>query len=452
MKIIKNVALYILITILLIVTYMTLLQITSLIPSTAMKDNVIKSSETLQKQGEKAFYDLKYKTECIFTFTDALMINTAYSIDNKNPFESFMLARKNYIPGQTKIVYGDSSGNLGANENYKNAQNGDLYQTKELYALMHGEKIEDSYEYSRYWHGYLVFLRPLLLLCDYSVIRVIIFVITIILTLILIYLIYKKINILTAIIYIVGLFSMNLLVVTQSFNEITVYIIAIISSIILLLGYNKIKRYGLFFFIVGSITNYIDLLTAPVITLGITATIYFLLMQKNRENINVKDYIIEVLKIGALWTLGYAITWGIKWILVQVIFNKDIIQQSIEQVIYRIKVPQNEGIMAFDYIDILKRARYFFSENMSHMICVVAILNIIFLTVKNIKKNVNFKTNIVNCIPFIATFLFPMVWYYVLKQHSFIHMFFAYRTLGISVISAIIIINKLFEESKEPIN
>ncbi len=108
MKNVKNVALYVIITILLIVTYLTLLQITSLIPSSAIKDNVIKSSETLQSQGEKAFYDLKYKTECIFTFTDALMINTAYSIDNKNPFESFMLARKNYIPGQTKIVYGDS--------------------------------------------------------------------------------------------------------------------------------------------------------------------------------------------------------------------------------------------------------------------------------------------------------------------------------------------------------
>ena len=217
-------------------------------------------------------------------------------------------------------------------------------------------------------------------------------------------------------------------------------------------NYNKMKRYGLFFFIVGSITNYIDLLTAPVITLGITATIYFLLMQKNKEDINVKDYVIEILKIGALWTLGYAITWGVKWILIQVIFNKDIIQQSIEQVIYRIKVPQNEGITAFNYIDILKRARYFFSENMSHMVCIVAIINIITLTFKNIKKNVNFKTNIFNCIPFIATLLFPMIWYCVLKQHSFIHMFFAYRSLGITVISALIIINTLFEESKEQTN
>ena len=195
MKTIKTIIKYIIVVLILIVIYTILLEITSLIPSSMLKSNVIKSSELLEKVGEKQIYDVKYKNECIFTFTDALMINTAYSIDNTKPFESFMLARKNYIPGQTKIVYPDSSGNLGANEKYKNKENGDLYQTKELYALMHGENIEDSYEYARYWHGYLVFLRPLLVLFDYSNIRILIFVITLIVMGILLYLIYKKINI-----------------------------------------------------------------------------------------------------------------------------------------------------------------------------------------------------------------------------------------------------------------
>ena len=53
------------------------------------------------------------------------------------------------------MVYPDSQYNLGANEKYINKKNGDLYQTKELYGLMHGDNIEDSYEYARYWHGYL---------------------------------------------------------------------------------------------------------------------------------------------------------------------------------------------------------------------------------------------------------------------------------------------------------
>ena len=135
--------------------------------------------------------------------------------------------------------------------------------------------------------------------------------------------------------------SINIFVVTQSFNEITVYLIAIIASIMLLIKFNNIKNYGLLFFIIGSITNYIDLLTAPVVTLGIPATIYFLLLQEKESKISLKNYVIEILKVGAFWTLGYAITWGIKWVLVEIIFDKNIISQSIEQALYRIKVPEN---------------------------------------------------------------------------------------------------------------
>ena len=136
---------YVLVFIILIGMYLILLTVSGIIPSSALEKNVRESSETLNEEGERVFYNLGYKTESIFTFTDALMINTAYSIDNAKPLESALLARKNYKPGQTKVVYPDSQYNLGANEKYINKENGDLYQTKELYGLMHGDNIEDSY-------------------------------------------------------------------------------------------------------------------------------------------------------------------------------------------------------------------------------------------------------------------------------------------------------------------
>ena len=144
---------YILVFVILIGIYLVLLTVTSLIPSSALEENVRESSETLLQEGEKVTYNLGYKEENIFTFTDALMINTAYSVDKNHPLESSILARKNYIPGQTKVVYPDSQYNLGANEKYINKDTGDLYQTDELYGLMHGDNIEDSYGYARCWHG-----------------------------------------------------------------------------------------------------------------------------------------------------------------------------------------------------------------------------------------------------------------------------------------------------------
>ena len=88
MKNIKLTLKYILIFVVLICMYFTSLILSSLIPSSAIKEKVIKSSEFLKQYGEKEIVNLRYKEEEIFLFTDALMLNTAYSIDSENPIES----------------------------------------------------------------------------------------------------------------------------------------------------------------------------------------------------------------------------------------------------------------------------------------------------------------------------------------------------------------------------
>ena len=339
----KNILRYILIFIILIGIYVAILTLTNLIPSSMLEENVHSSSETLAQEGEKVTFNLKYKEENIFTFTDALMINTAYSVDSAHPIDSFMLARKNYIPGQTKEVYPDGQYNLGANKKYINQNNGDLYQTKELYGLMHGDNIEDSYEYARYWHGYLAVLRPLLLLFDYSGIRIVLFLATAICVVSLVALICKKINILSGIIYGIGLLSISIFIVSKSINEILIFLVAFIASIILLLRYSKMKHTGIFFFIVGSVSSFIDLLTAPLVTLGITAITYFLLMQKEEEKASIKKYILEILKIGIVWVLGYGITWASKWVIVELVYGRPIISQAITQAFFRSDIPQYKG-------------------------------------------------------------------------------------------------------------
>ena len=339
----KDILRYILIFIILIGIYVAILTLTSLIPSSMLEENAHSSSETLVQEGEKVTFNLKYKEENIFTFTDALMINTAYSVDSAHPIDSFMLARKNYIPGQTKEVYPDGQYNLGANKKYINQNNGDLYQTKELYGLMHGDNIEDSYEYARYWHGYIAVLRPLLLLFDYSGIRIVLFLATAICVVSLVALICKKINILSGIIYGIGLLSISIFIVSKSINEILIFLVAFIASIILLLRYSKMKHTGIFFFIVGSVSSFIDLLTAPLVTLGITAITYFLLMQKEEEKASIKKYILEILKIGIVWVLGYGITWASKWVIVELVYGRPIISQAITQAFFRSDIPQYKG-------------------------------------------------------------------------------------------------------------
>ena len=434
---------YILIFVILLGIYFAIMTLTSLIPSGMLENNVRESSETLVQEGEKVTFDLKYKEENIFTFTDALMINTAYSIDNNHPIESFILARKNYIPGQTTEFYPDGQYNLGANENYISKENGDLYQTKELYGLMHGDNIQDSYEYARYWHGYLSILRPLLLLFNYSGIRIVLAIITLISIVALITLLCKKISITSGVIYGIGLLAISIFIVTKSINEILIFIVAFISSIILLLKKNPEKNIGIFFFVVGSVSNFIDLLTAPLVTLGITAITYFLLIQKNESKVNIKRYILDFLKICISWALGYGITWLSKWVITEIFFGRPIISQAIEQAVFRSNGPQINGMNIFSLSNVFIRNMEYLSSPVAITILIIAVIYIIVMMIINRNKKIDFKENLKKCLPYILIFFLPVIWYMVLKQHSYTHVNFTYRILVISIISLLIIASKI---------
>lgn len=164
-KYIKDGLKFLIIYIILISIFIGSVTLVSLIPSEWMKKNVQETAEIMYGQ-ENIWKVPVFGVLILFdNFTDALMINTAYSIDNNHPFTSAMLARKNYIPGVTKDEYKDMAGELKSSSKYPA-----LNQIGELMDIAHGEA-DEAFEYARYWHGYLVWLRPFLCFMNISNIR-----------------------------------------------------------------------------------------------------------------------------------------------------------------------------------------------------------------------------------------------------------------------------------------
>ncbi len=189
----KRVLKYIIIYVSIIITFLLLLTGVSLIPKSKIEKNVKETAETLTEQTNRYEIPIRNWYMLFDNYTDALMVNTAYSIDNKNPFYSAMVARKNYIPGVTEEIYPDRTGGIGRASKYQ-----DLDQVGELNDTIKGIKNE-SFEYARYWHGYLVLLRPALVFFNVTQIRNIMTVVFTLLLMILIILLIKNVNYLSAI-------------------------------------------------------------------------------------------------------------------------------------------------------------------------------------------------------------------------------------------------------------
>ncbi len=309
-KYLKILLKYILLLCFLLIIYFLTLTITSLIPSRLIKQNVKESADYLINKNESVRIDVKYKNVFIFEFTNALMLNTAYSIDNEKPIESFLVARKNYIPGVTKIIHENTPKNLKSAEKYytKSSKTTDAYQIPELYDTVYENDLYEAFEYARYWHGYLIFLRPLLLLFNYKQIEVLSTIIFMFLLLVASALIYKKIDPLLAIALFISYIAVDTLVISVSMNEITCFILSLIFAIYILIRFDKIRNIGFLFFIIGSITNFVDFLTNPIIVYGIPIIVYLLLLQ-TKQRIRVKETILIYLKTSLAWGIGYALTW-----------------------------------------------------------------------------------------------------------------------------------------------
>ena len=429
----KKILKYCLVLLLMIVMFCILLTLVSVIPKSAIEEKTKESAKILAKETNIVLLDIPLKSLILLdNYSDALMINTAYSIDTKQPFYSAMVDRKNYIDGKTEKIFPDTSGELKSSSKYKNAnQVGDLIDT------VNGETIE-SFEYARYWHGYLVVLRILLMFLNISQIRILLQVILYVLSAVLLYLIYKKINLSTSIIFLLGMIICDYFYIGFSLISTPVFLISIISSIILLL--NKVKNYNMFFMIIGGLTCFVDLLTAPIIALGIPLILYICI--KTKEEFNKKEIYINILKLCIMWGIGYFGIWISKWLIVDIIYKKGLINCVIEQLKYRTISSNTQNYNIIDIFKVLNK-----------IVRVPLILSIITTFILVLIKMIKSHTKIINInikkvLPYIITFILPIAWYLVLANHSYLHLYkFTYRNIFVISISLMLIIYNIFEKS-----
>ena len=418
-KIIKYISIYLAIIIFFIVSLVAV----SSFKKEFLTENVKKSAEVLLSEGNRKVIYIPYKDmDMQFdNYTDALMINTAYSIDSQKPLYSAFVARKNYIPNITTEIYEDVPGELKSSSKYSRHN-----EVGELNDLVNNEKAE-SFEYARYWQGYLIFLRPLLILFNINQIRIMLTIILIILACILAYFIYKKINILISIIFLTSLLGVEYFYLGFSMQGVFIFLITMISSTILVERYEKIKDFGMLFFIIGMLTNFFDFLTVPMITYAIPLTLYFLLKRRENNELNAKKIIIDIIKYGALWGIGYGATWFTKWALTDILFGKNIISTALMQVSYR-----SNGYKTYNVLKVIGRNMiYIISQLLVNVIITILLAKLYeIIKMKKVEKiSITNKEIFIAILPYILISIMPFIWYALLQNHSYYHAFFTYRNL-----------------------
>lgn len=283
--------------------------------------------------------------------------------------------------------------------------------------------------YYRYWMGVHAVLRPALLFINYSGMRYFNMIFLVFLFSLTIIQLNKALGLKVTGIFIFSLSLIHFWIFPLSIQYSAVFIV-LLFSVNLLLYTNK-QNSNLFnniciFVMIGSLTNYFDLLTVPLLTFGIPYVILFF-MNNSKEVVPFIKNIKELIVIGLSWLVGYGMTWTAKWLIGSVILKENMLKAAVNQILFRTS-GDGDPIRRMDILTNVTDLMF-----PSYLIKILIIIFLIwFILFILFKKRL---TNIVNYIPLLIVGVIPYLWFIVLANHNQHHAYFTYRNQAITVFS-----------------
>lgn len=203
------------------------------------------------------------------------------------------------------------------------------------------------------------------------------------------------------------------------------------------------KKYLLAFFMVGSLTNFVDLLTAPLVTLGVPLiTLLYLYLKTISSNEKISlQYLKSIFFICFSWGIGYGGTWIFKWIIASFLLKKNIIFDAFNQAVFRTEGNQQYPL---DRSDMLKRNISLILNHFNGVIFVLLMLLVVVLVIR--KRDVVILKLNKNSFYLLLIMSFPYIWYLAMANHSQIHYYFTYRAQIITVLSFLSFLSFILSE------
>lgn len=277
--------------------------------------------------------------------------------------------------------------------------------------------------YTRYWHGYQVFLRPLLVFYQIHQIRYLNMFAFFGMLFAVILQMNKRMGVFCATAFLLCMICVHIVVIPMSMQYMPVFMVSLFAMLIILFRYpfRDIKLLPLFFMCIGMLINFLDLLTVPIVTLCLPLGVCLYIEQK--QNSERSRPIFIVFSCSLAWGLGYGLCWISKWMLSTLVLDINVFADAVNQAKGWTMV-YGHAVSRMDTV-ILNFKDYFNSLGIRAMAVPVAFLLILMIEVVCLGRRE--KQTIVNSSMIMLVGLFPYAWYFILMEHSCLHHWFTYR-------------------------
>ena len=295
-------------------------------------------------------------------------------------------------------------------------------------------------EYPRYWNGIVIIYKVLLLFFTIADIRILNMFLQVSLLCLIVYLMIKK-NLSQHIFYfLIAVLFINPVTMLMSLKFSSEYVPMLLGIIIILFWGDKIEKINggwiYYFSIMGAITSFLCMLSAPGITLGIP--LLFVIWMTNEKNV-----IPKAIYATFYWLLAYGITWVMKWIICTLFTPYNLLADAFERASYY-NTEQGDTVSLADRImaNIL-----IYNHSGYKVLLFVAVVLVVFTVVWNGAKNIehNYDGGLIDSISgYFIVLLIPFVIFTIFGNgYSYEHSYMAHRQLAIAVVAGLCILRIL---------
>lgn len=386
------------------------LMLVHLLPVEPMKEHAYWSLEMIEKEFGDELAVTGYPATMTGNFTDCLMLEHAvYQSENHSVLE------------QVLCMY--------RGESYQGEEDG-WQPGRSLSDYLRGVPQPREVEYGRYWHGYLIILKPLLLLTSFNTIRLFNSALQLFMAGCVVAGLCKK----NAPALAAGfLLSLSFLFFLSSYASLSLSICLylMLALVLLQLWFDGVllekNRYGYFFLLAGMATSYFDFLTYPLITLVFPLCIYLYLHDSFRGD---KCAAARMFEYSLRWLEGYIGLWAMKWILTDVLTGSSVIRDAVETLKTRTHSADGFSRIGGFFNVVWKNIQPY--NNWCYVL--MAGIGFALLAGGMVRYGVRWK-NWQKTVPYVLLALYPFGWFFAAQNHSAEHWQFTCRIMACSVFS-----------------
>lgn len=388
--------------------------LTSLIPNEKIYDNMLKSAESYAGVDAFSFENGDKFNAAADNYADTILLNIMWNIDSGEPLRSSL---------DTKYYNGEQLG-----------ENWGLYTS-----VRNSEK--PNTDYTRYWHGSVIFIRPLMLFTDVSGVKMVGFCAVIILALAVCAVLIKRRQCFAAAAFSLSLLCVQVYNVRLALEYIPIFLVALTAC----LCFICLEKKGdlsltLLSVIFGAAAAFFDFLTAETLSILLPLLLVMIIREQENRLGKLKENITLIAKCIACWGVSYAMTFILKWTLATAVTGENKFKAAIEYAGMRAGLSGETEEMPFIkqlfFAPLANLSTMFGGESRvdgAKIVIGLFLALVIFggtyglLIRRTANKPIAAVCLILGAVPYLR--------FLVLSNHSYLHEFFTYRAQAATVLA-----------------